>query len=103
MVNVIIYLKKQHDAKELVSYLLTEKLIASASIDENNVSYKIAEGVMIEEIFNVITSQTKALLFNDIVDAVETKVGEKVAINSIPIVGASGFFNDTVRTRTIPI
>lgn len=103
MVNVIIYLKVQHNAKELVKFLLNEKLIASASIDENNVSYKIIEDTLIEEIFSVITAQSKSLLFNNIVDAVEHKFGEKVAINSTPIVGASGFFNDTVRTGTVPI
>ena len=39
MVNVLIYLKKEDSAKELVKYLLEEKLIASATIDENNISF----------------------------------------------------------------
>lgn len=103
MVNVIIYLKKEHNAKDLVKFLLNEKLIASASIDENNVSYKIIDGSLKEDMYSVITAQSKALLFNYIVDAVEQKLGEKVAINSTPIVGANGFFNDTVRTKTIAI
>lgn len=103
MVNVIIYLRNEHNAKELVKDLLSERLIASASIDENNVSYKIVEGVLKEDIYSVITAQSKALLFNNIVDAVELKLGEKVAINATPIVGANGFFNDTVRTKTIAI
>jgi hypothetical protein len=43
MVNVIIYLKKEHNPKELVKFLLTEKLIAPASIDENNISYELGD------------------------------------------------------------
>jgi uncharacterized protein involved in tolerance to divalent cations len=103
MVSVIIYLKQEHNPKEIVEILLSEKLIASASIDQNNVSYKMSDGKLVEEIYSVITSQSKALLFNDIVETVEKLVGEKVAINSIPIVGANGFFNDTIKTKTIPI
>ena len=41
MVNIVIYLKQEFDAMELVKSLLTEKLVASASIDINNASYKM--------------------------------------------------------------
>jgi hypothetical protein len=100
MVNIIIYLKKKQDPKELIFFLLSEKLIASASIDENNVSYKIKDGMLSEEVHTIITAQSKSLLFDSIVDSTEQKMGEKMMINAIPIVGASGFFNDTVRTKT---
>ena len=103
MINVIIYLRQNQNPKEMVNFLLREKLIASASIDENNVSYKLIDDLIVEENYSVITSQSKALLFDDIVTAVEAKLGEKVAINSVPIVGANGFFNDTIRKRTIAI
>ena len=65
MVNVVIYLKEEFDAKELVHYLLNEKLIASASIDENNVLYELVDGCYTEKVFSVITSQSKSLLFSD--------------------------------------
>jgi uncharacterized protein involved in tolerance to divalent cations len=100
MINVIIYLKKKQNPEELITFLLSEKLIASASIDENNVSYKMNNGFLTEEVHTIITAQSKALLFDNIVDAIEQKMGEKMMINAIPIVGASGFFNDTVRTKT---
>ena len=103
MINIIIYLRQNQQPKEIVNFLLKERLIASASIDEYNVCYKMVDDVIVEENFSVITSQSKALLFDDVVNAVETKLGEKVAINSIPIVGANGFFNDTIRKRTIAI
>jgi uncharacterized protein involved in tolerance to divalent cations len=100
MINVIIHLKTKHNSKELIKHLLSEKLIASASIDENNISYKMVEGILNEEVYNVITAQTKALLFNDIVETVEGKLGERIAINSTPIVGSSGYFYDTIETKT---
>jgi len=103
MVNVIIYLKKHHNEKELVKYLLTEKLIASASIDENNILYKLENGTVYEDAYNVITSQSKSLLFTEIVKAVENKIGEETPINSIPIVSSNKMFDDAIRTKTIPI
>lgn len=100
MVNIIIYLKKKQNPEELITFLLSEKLIASASIDKNNISYKMIDGVLTEEVHTIITAQSKSLLFDNIVDAIEQKMGEKMMVNAIPIVGASGFFNDTVRSKT---
>jgi uncharacterized protein involved in tolerance to divalent cations len=102
MVNVVIYLKKEHNAKDLVKFLLTERLIASASIDENNVSYQIKNEIFSEDVYSVITAQSKSLLFNDIVKAVEEKIGEEIPIYSTPIVGLNRIFDDNVRLRTIP-
>ncbi len=103
MVNIIIYLKKEHSAKELVKYLLKEKLIASASIDEDNISYKSDNDNYFEEVYTVITSQSKSLLFSEIVKVVEAKIGEETPIISTPIVAANKIFDDNVRTKTIPI
>ena len=102
MVNIIIYLKKEHNAKELVKFLLSEKLIASASIDENNISYKLENSSISEEVFSVITAQSKSLLFSEIVKAVEAKIGEDTPIISTPIVASNKIFDDTVRAKTIP-
>ena len=103
MVNIIIYLKKEHKAKELVKFLLSEKLIAAASIDENNISYKLDKGMFSEEVFSVITAQSKSLLFTEIVKAVESKLGEQTPINSTPIVGSNKTFDDAIKTKTVPI
>ena len=103
MVNIIIYLKKQESAKELVNFLLEEKLIASATIDENNISYKLENNKFSEEVFSVITAQSKSLLFNEIVKAVEAKTGENTPINSTPIVATNRIFDDNIRNKTIPI
>lgn len=103
MVNVIIYLKKEHDAKEVVKFLLEEKLIASASIDENNVSYKLENGELLEDVYSVITSQSKSLLFKEIVKALEAKTGQDTPIISTPIVASNRIFDDTIRDKTMPI
>ncbi len=103
MINVIIYLKKEHNPEKLVEQLLSKKMIASASIDLDNVSYKIIDSQVVKEVYNVITAQSKALLFNSIVQLSENMIGESIAISSTPIVGANGFFNETVRSKTIPI
>jgi uncharacterized protein involved in tolerance to divalent cations len=103
MINVTIYLKKQHNANALVKYLLTEKLISSASIDENNISYKLDNSKIVEEVNNVITAQSKSLLFTDILKAVRNNIGEEVPINSTPIVGVNRIFDEIIRTNTLPI
>ena len=103
MVNVIIYLKKAHNPKELVKLLLTERLIASASIDENNISYKLGDTGFSEIMYSVITAQSKLLLFNEIVKAVEAKIGEETPINSTPIVGSNKIFDDSIKSKTIPV
>lgn len=102
MINVIIYLKKEHSPNELVKFLLTEKLISSASIDENNTSYRLAENEIVKEIYNVITAQSKSLLFKAIINAVEAKIGEETPVFSTPIVGSNSIFDNTIRSQTIP-
>jgi uncharacterized protein involved in tolerance to divalent cations len=103
MVNVIIYLKKHHPAKALVEHLLSEKLIASASIDENNIQYKLEDGILKQETNNVITAQTKSLLFQNIIKSVRNFTGEETPINSVPIVSSNETFDNLIRTNTIPI
>ena len=103
MVNIIIYLEKEHNAKDLVKHLLSEKLIASASIDENNISYEIENNNFSEKVFSVITAQSKALLFNDVVNAVTYKIGFELPINSIPIVASNKLFDTKIKSKTIPI
>jgi uncharacterized protein involved in tolerance to divalent cations len=101
MINVTIYLKKEHNPTELIQFLLKEKLIASASIDKNNISYNLREEIFSQEEYDVITALSKASLFNAIVAAVETKIGAETPINSTPIVGSNRLFDHTV--KAIPI
>jgi len=101
MVNVIIYLKKEFKAEELVCFLLTEKLIASASIDANNISYKMVNDKLKKEVYSVITAKSKSLLLDKIITTVEERIGVEVLINSTPIVGSNNFFYELVTKNTI--
>jgi uncharacterized protein involved in tolerance to divalent cations len=103
MVNIIIYLKKEHDAEKLVRFLLTEKLIATASIDEDNISYNFENNELRENVHSVITAQSKALLFNKIVETIEKNYSEKIPINAIPIISSNNSFNELINNRTIKI
>jgi uncharacterized protein involved in tolerance to divalent cations len=103
MVNIKIYLEKEHNAKELVKHLLSEKLIASASIDQNNISYELENNNFSEKVYSVITAQSKTLLFNDVVNAVTEKIGFELPINSIPIVASNKLFDTKIKSKTIPI
>lgn len=103
MINVIIHLKKESNPKELVKFLLAKKLIASASIDENNITYELGNDGFSEVICSVITAQSKALLFNEIVKIVESKIGVETPINATPIVGSNKVFDDIIKTKIIPI
>ncbi len=103
MVNIVIYLKKEINAIELVKHLLEEKLIASATIDENNVSYKLEDNNFSTVTKNVITAQSKALLFSEIAKAVETKIGFETPIYSIPIISSNTVFKSNIKSNTITI
>lgn len=103
MVNTMIYLEQQHNAKELVEQLLTMKLIASASIDENNVSYRWIDDKMQEVIHTVITVQTKSLLFKDIKKVIDEKYGAIIPMNSIPIVASNTVFDESILDKTLPV
>lgn len=103
MVNVIIYLKNEFRAEELVSFLLAEKLIATATIDENNISYSMKNDNIHKEVYTVITAKTKAMLLNTIIKAVEEKIGVEVLINSVPIVGSNKIFDELVIQNTLRV
>lgn len=103
MVNIVIYLNDRFDSNELVRSLLTEKLIASATIDLNNTSYVFENNEIKENVYSVITAQSKSLLFTEIVRYIENRYDEKIPINSTPIIGSNRAFNDFIFNKTIKI
>jgi uncharacterized protein involved in tolerance to divalent cations len=100
MVNVIIYLQNLNEAKELISELLLEGLVAHASIDHENDSYKLVDGAVTKEVNFVITAQTKALLFSEIDSLIKKKLGDQVPIYSLPITQANDSFDRWIRANT---
>jgi len=103
MVNVIIYLEKDFDAEELVKSLLSAKLIASAVIDINNISYTMVNNKFCKKVYSVITAKSKSLLINNIIREVDERINGEVLINAIPIVGSNKNFDDLVKRNTIPV
>ena len=100
MVNVIIYLDKINEAKELIDSLLKLELIANASIDTDNVSYKMENGEVVQTINNVITAQTKSLLFHELEIFIKEKYSNHVPIYCIPIINSNLAFDDFIRNNT---
>jgi hypothetical protein len=101
MINLIIYLKQDYDPVLLVEKLLTCQLIASASIDQNNESFTLKDGTLSREVYNVITAQTKALLFTEIAKLIEGECGREVPVNATPIVASNKIFDELLRSRTL--
>lgn len=101
MVNIIIYLQKEIEPQKLVFDLLKNKLIANASIDINNVSYRIENEAIVKNENTVITAQTKAMLFSLIEKFINEHYGENVIIYSLPITQANESFGTLIRTKTL--
>lgn len=97
MINMVIHLNKKHDPNQLIETLFEQQLVGQASVDVNNVSY-IKQNGQIEKVINsVITLQTKALLFSEITQIVESTFGDDVHITSVPIVGCNKSFDSIIR------
>ncbi len=100
MVNIIIYLNEENKARELTDILLKEKLVAKATIDLNNITYKMVHEKIITVVNSVITAQTKAMLFTAIQQKVLELYGPEVPIYSMPITQANPGFDGWIRDNT---
>lgn len=100
MINVLIYLDSQKDAKQLVKELMEAGLLAHASIDKDNHSFFIIDGKIEEQINHIITGQTKALLFNQIQTYILNKGIENAKVYSLPITQCNENFADTIRNNS---
>jgi uncharacterized protein involved in tolerance to divalent cations len=103
MVNVLIYLHSQKDAMQLVELLLHEKLIAKATIDKHNQSFELKDGKVKIKTYNIVTIQTKSMLFTKISKIVENEFSPETPIYSLPITQSNSWFDDFVRKQTIKI
>lgn len=103
MVNVLIYLNSQKDAMHLVELLLHEKLIAKATIDEDNKSFELNNGNVEIKTYNIVTIQTKSMLFSKISKIVEKEFSPETPIYSLPITQSNSWFDEFVRRQTVKI
>lgn len=100
MINVYIYVNNQRNAKELVMDLLESRLLAHASIDKDNDSFTRRGNQIIQEENYVITGQTKALLFTELVKAVDHLTKGTAKIYSVPITQCNLPFENLIRDNT---
>lgn len=100
MINLVVYLDKINNAKDLVALLLEEGLIANASIDHDNIYYLKKEGKIQKTVNSVITAQTKAILFSEVTEFIRLHYGEHVPVYSLPITQANHSFDDLIRENT---
>lgn len=103
MVNIVIYLDNNNPSQDLVKELLEEGLIANASIDIDNISYKKESEGVVQNTNTVITCQTKSMLFPLIEKLIKQKYGQEIPIYSIPIIQSNSSFDQMIRNRTIKI
>ncbi len=100
MISVYFYLNNQQDAKSLVEELVKQRLVAHASIDKENTTFMYSEGKVVQTLEYVVTAQSKALLFNAIVDHVTKKYGGDIKVYSLPITQCNSTFSDIIRNQT---
>jgi|GEM_PF-888302 hypothetical protein len=101
MVNIVVYLESQHDPAELIKELLEQNLVATVSVDRDNIFYMNKWGKPEMLIHTVITMQTRALLFNEICRVITARFGDHVHIHSTPIVAANSSFEHLIKSNTM--
>ena len=102
MINVYIYLESKKNAEILVRKLMEVRLIAHATIDKDNHSFILLNNKITEQSHYVITAQSKAILFTEIVDYVNSHGGENIRIYSLPITQCNEIFSEIIRENTKP-
>lgn len=100
MVNVFIYLDGEKTAIETASHLLDSGMAAHVSIDKDNHSYSKLNGKIMKQVTYVLTLQTKAILFDSIVNYILNTFGRQVKIFSMPITQCNEAFSEIIRHHT---
>lgn len=80
--------------------LLTLKLVAHASVDRDNNSYTLIDGQVKKETHYLITAQTRALLFTEVVKEVKLRTADDVKVYSVPITQCTESFSEFIRQQT---
>lgn len=100
MVNVILYLNTDTDPYLIIKELLSNRLIAIASMDVDNKSYFIKNGKLVKETHTIITCQTKSILFSEICDFISKNFEGDIRINSVPIISSNESFATSIKLAT---
>lgn len=100
MINAVIYLDQNFNAELLAKLLLENKLAASVSIDINNNQYILENDQIVKKTHNVLSIQTKSLLFSKITEFVEATIGPEIPIYSVPLTQTNLHFDQFIRKNT---
>lgn len=100
MISVYIYINNEEDAESLVGELLQQRLVAHASVDRENNSMRLMDGRVVKELQYVITAQTRALLFNELVNFIKLKFSSEPKIFSLPVTQCNEGFSEFIRQQT---
>lgn len=101
MLNIYIYLNDQVQPEEIIEKLLVERLVANASIDIDNNYYELINGEVKQKIHVVVTAQTKALLFEPLIQFVAEHYSADIPIFASPLVAANTNFDQFIRNSTL--
>ncbi|HLP13111.1 MAG TPA: divalent cation tolerance protein CutA [Flavobacteriales bacterium] len=100
MINVHIHLDESLDARAVVLELLQRKLIAHASIDNSNKTLIYDKGELKTDTCNVITAQTRAMLFSKVVEFIDEHYRGHIKVYSTPITQSNNLFAQIIREAT---
>jgi uncharacterized protein involved in tolerance to divalent cations len=100
MINVYIAHPSDRVAKQLAEELLKNKLVARLSIDYNNHVFEIDNEEITERSISLITAQTRALLFQEVVNFVHARYSMAIPIYSVPITQGNEELTHLIREKT---
>ena len=101
MIQLHIYIKGDKAAELLAQELLTQKLVAHVSIDYNNQSFLASSTGIVREVNCLLTAQTRALLFPNVLDLVKTHEEDQIKLYSTPIAQCNEVFFDLIQQGTL--
>ena len=100
MVNLFFYLDREENARQLVTALLRERLVAHAAISHCTVTMSTFNAQEEAKEEYVITAQTKAVLFDEVSAFVKNNFKGEIRIFSTPIAQCNDVFSEVIRTHT---
>jgi uncharacterized protein involved in tolerance to divalent cations len=101
MINVYIAHPNESTARKLAEDLLKNQMVARLSVDYNNHVFEMIEDEIRESTISLITAQTKALLFTDIVAYVHVRYGKNIPIYSLPMTQVNEDLSHLIREKTL--
>ncbi|MDX2196077.1 MAG: hypothetical protein NW207_06640 [Cytophagales bacterium] len=94
MITATIYIHGQYDPEDVIKLLIREQLIAFATHDLGITVYRNENGQMKTDNVNVIYVKTSALMYNHLIEHLDTFYPEQYYLFSTPIVD----FSDSVKS-----